>query len=165
MRVFCTSVQSGLLAGSVKLHKHFAADWRKRNVKKGTGSESITRAIAIDSKSRSWMRDCAIFDLGLLFLLTSLSVSKLFLPAFPKLVWVVSSVRAFPYQLRDATIGLHDVHRFHHDVAVDEFGRHLRHHRRHTHHIRLLMEDSSCLSASLVVHKTKLFAQFVFCPN
>ena len=63
-------------------------------MQKSTSAVSIIRAIAIDSKSRSW-KNCAIVsdlplsrvDFGLDFLQTSPSVSKLFLPAIPKLAW------------------------------------------------------------------------------
>ena len=75
--------------------KHIAAE-KAQTCYEGTSVVILIRAIAMDSGSKSWIRNCSILsnlplgsvDSGLLILLTSPSVSMLFLLSFPKLVLV-----------------------------------------------------------------------------
>ena len=87
-----------------------------------------------------------------MFQIVALNVSFVFLS-----LGFVSSAKAFPYKLTEPFYELHDADRFHFDLVVDELDRYVLHNRRNHHHIRWLMEDSNCLSVSLVVRKTTLF--------
>ena len=99
MWVFCTLRPESLACGSLASHKHVTKNCLKR-----IRAVSRNRAIAIDSKSGSWMRNCAFLsnrplssvDIGLFFHPKSPSMSNVFLLAFPKMAWSFLQHKSVP---------------------------------------------------------------------